>query len=207
MVRRGEASIGGAIEEIAAAGNEIEVQPSGMLPFGDVAEKMAAVATAVDGVVQHLLTRQEEHRVISQHRYQFETFAGKLRKVRDELIEAQRWGGATVMIVRGQAGTGKTHLLCDVAHRRLGQGRPTVLLMGQSFTSDATPWSQAADLLDAGDSSAEEIVGAIECGGAGRGSSCARPDRCVERRQRPRFVADAPSRASSRTSHGRIGSG
>ena len=35
--------------------------------------------------------------------------------------------------------------------------------MGQSFTSDATPWSQAADLLDAGDSSAEEIVGAIEC--------------------------------------------
>ena len=67
------------------------------------------------------------------------------------------------MVVRGQAGTGKTHLLCDVAHRRLGQGRPTVLLMGQSFTWDATPWSQAAGLLDAGDSTADEIVGAIEC--------------------------------------------
>ena len=170
VVRRGKASIGGAIEKIVAAGNEIEVQPSGMLPFGDVAEKVAAVATAVDGIVQHLLTRQEEHRVISQHRYQFETFAGKLRKVRDELVEAQRWGGAAVMVVRGQAGTGKTHLLCDVAHRRLGQGRPTVLLMGQSFTSDATPWSQAADLLDAGDSSAEEIVGAIECAAQAAGA-------------------------------------
>ena len=163
VVRRGKASIGGAIEEIVAAGNEIEVQPSGMLPFGDVAEKVAAVATAVDRVVQHLLTRQEEHRVISRHRYQFETFAGKLRKVRDELVEAQRWGGAAVMIVRGQAGTGKTHLLCDVARRRLGEGRPTVLLMGQSFTSDAAPWVQAAALLDVADSSAEEIVGAIEC--------------------------------------------
>ena len=163
VVRRGTASIGGAIEEIVAAGSEIEVQPNGMLPFGGVAEKVTAVETAVDGVVQHLLTRQEEHRVISQYRHQFETFAGKLRKVREELVEAQRWGGAAVMIVCGQAGTGKTHLMCDVAHRRLGEGRPTVLLMGQSFTSDATPWSQAADLLDTGDSSADEIVGAIEC--------------------------------------------
>ena len=163
VVRRGKVSIGGAIEEIVAAGSEFEVQPNGMLPFAGVAEKVTAVETAVDGVVQHLLTRQEEHRVISQYRHQFETFAGKLRKVREELVEAQRWGGAAVMVVRGQAGTGKTHLLCDVAHRRLGQGRPTVLLMGQSFTSDATPWSQAADLLDAGDSSADEIVGAIEC--------------------------------------------
>ena len=170
VVRRGKASIGPAIEEIVAAGSEFEVQPSGMLPFGDVAEKVAAVATAVDGVVQHLLTRQEEHRVISQHRYQFETFAGKLRKVRDELVEAQLWGGAAVMIVRGQAGTGKTHLLCDVARRRLGEGRPTVLLMGQSFTSDAAPWIQAAALLDVGDSSAEEIVGAIECAAQAAGT-------------------------------------
>ena len=158
VVRRGTASIGGAIEEIVAAGSGIEVQPSGMLPFGSVAGKLAAVETAVDSVVQHLLTRQEEHRVISQYRHQFETFAGKLRKVRDELAEAQRWGGAAVMIVRGQAGTGKTHLLCDVAHRRLGEGRPTVLLMGQSFTSDAAPWPQAADLLDTGDSSAAEFT-------------------------------------------------
>ena len=163
VFRASKVSIGERIDEIVAAGSAIEVQPSGMLPFGSVAGKLAAVETAVDGVVQHLLTRQEEHRVISQYRHQFETFAGKLRKVRDELVEAQRWGGAAVMIVRGQAGTGKTHLLCDVAHRRLSEGRPTVLLMGQSFTSDAAPWPQAADLLDTGDSSAAEFVGALEC--------------------------------------------
>ena len=163
VVRRGKVSIGGAIEEIVAAGSEIEVQPSGMLPFGGVAEKVAAVEAAVDGVAQHLVTRQTEHHVISQFRYQFETFSGRLRKVRHELQEAQRWGGAAVMIVRGQAGTGKTHLLCDVAHHRIGKGWPTVLLMGQSFTSDGAPWPQAADLLDASESSAAEFVGALEC--------------------------------------------
>ena len=67
------------------------------------------------------------------------------------------------MIVRGQAGTGKTHLLYDVAHRRLAEGCPSVLLLGQSFTSDGAPWPQAAQLLDASDSSAADFVGALEC--------------------------------------------
>ena len=163
VVRAAKVSIGTAIEKIVAVGSGMEVQPSGPLPFDGVAEKIAAVAPTVDNVIQHLLTRQVEHRVISQFRYQFETFAAKLHKVRKELVEAQRWGGASIMIVWGQAGTGKTHLLCDVAHRRLGEDCPTVLLMGQSFTSDGAPWPQAAQLLDASDSSAAEFVGALEC--------------------------------------------
>ena len=163
VVRAGKVSIAKGIEEIVTAGNAMQVQPSGTLPFDGVAEKVAAVEIALDGIVQHLATRQTEHRVISQFQHQFETFADSLRKIRKDLMEAQRWGGAAVMIIRGQAGTGKTHLLCDIAHRRLAEGCPTVLLMGQSFTSDGAPWPQAAELLDASDSSAAEFVGALEC--------------------------------------------
>ena len=164
VVQAAKTTIGKAIDEIVAAGSAMEVQPSGTLPFDGTADKVAAVEAAVDGVVEHLSTRQAKHRVFSQYRYQFETFAGKLRKVREELQEAQLWGVAKVMIVRGQAGTGKTHLLCDIAHRRLAEGCPSVLLLGQSFTSDGAPWPQAAELLDArSDSSAAEFVGALEC--------------------------------------------
>ena len=162
VVQAAKVSIAKSIQKIVDKGSEIEVQPSGPLPFDRAAQEVATVEAAVDGVVQRLLTRQAEHRVISQYRYQFETFAGKLRKVRTQLMDAQRWGGAAVMIVWGQAGTGKTHLLCDVAHRRLRDGRPTVLLLGQSFTSGGAPWPQTADLLDASDSSAAEFVGALE---------------------------------------------
>ncbi len=154
VFRASKVSIGEGIDEIVAAGSAIEVQPSGTLPFDGVAEKVAGVEAAVGDIAQHLTTRQGEHGVIPQYRHQFETFAGKLRKVREELVEAQRWGGAAVMIVRGQARIGKTHLLCDVAHHRIAKGRPTVLLLGQSFTSDGAPWPQAAELLDASDSSA-----------------------------------------------------
>ena len=157
VFRASKVSIGEGIDEIVAAGSAIEVQPSGTLPFDGVAEKVAGVEAAVGDIAQHLTTRQGEHGVISQYRHQFETFAGKLRKVREELVEAQRWGGAAVMIVRGQAGIGKTHLLCDVAHHRIAKGRPTVLLLGQSFTSDGAPWPQAAELLDASDSSAADV--------------------------------------------------
>ena len=163
VLRTARESIGGAIDKIVAAGRAMKVQPNGTLPFGGIAARIAEAEDAVGRIVQHLLSRQEEHRVVSQYRSQFETFAGKLRKVREEVEEAQLWGGASVMIVRGQAGTGKTHLLCDVARRRLAEGRPTVLLMGQSFTSEDAPWSQAASLLDVGNRSAAEFVGALEC--------------------------------------------
>ena len=163
IVQAGKVSIGKGIQEIVAAGSAMEVQPSGTLPFNSVAEKVATIEAAVDVIVQRLTTRQEEHRVISQYRHQFETFTGTLRKVRDELMEAQRWGSASVMIVRGQAGTGKTHLMCDIASRRLREYSPTVLLLGQSFTSEAAPWPQAAALLDENDRSAADFVQALEC--------------------------------------------
>ena len=163
VVNADMASISEAIDEIVVLGSAMEVQPGEPLPFDDVAEKVAVVKGTVDRVVRHLLTRQAEYQVISQYRYQFENFAEKLRRVHEELLEAQQWGGAAVMIVQGEAGTGKTHLLCDIAHRRLADGHPTVLLMGQSFTSDRAPWPQVADLLDASDSSADDFVGGLEC--------------------------------------------
>jgi hypothetical protein len=40
------------------------------------------------------------------------------------------------LLLRGDAGQGKTHLFCDVAKRRLGEGAPTILLLGQHFQND-----------------------------------------------------------------------
>ena len=40
---------------------------------------------------------------------------------------------------------------------------PNRAAAGQSFTSDGAPWPQAAELLDASDTTASEFVGALEC--------------------------------------------
>jgi hypothetical protein len=49
-----------------------------------------------------------------------------------------------------RAGAGKTHLLCEVAERRLAGGRPTLLLLGQDFDVRA-PLSQVPTLARLGD--------------------------------------------------------
>src|SRR6266508_670987 len=74
------------------------------------------------------------------------------------------------MHLRKSAGTGKTHLLCDVARQRVASGRHTVLLMGQRFVSNDAPWAQALQQLDITGIAAEEFVGALEAAAQAAGS-------------------------------------
>ena len=80
----------------------------------------------------------------------------------DDLRECESFVNADVLIVTGEAGTGKTHLLCDVAENRIKQKLPTVILMGQRFRSREDPWRQVLDQIDLSGISADMFVGALE---------------------------------------------
>lgn len=69
---------------------------------------------------------------------------------------------ARLLILTGDAGTGKTHLLCDLADQRLRAGLPTVVLMGQRFMDLSDPWAQALQQLDLAGWSASEFVATLE---------------------------------------------
>ena len=66
------------------------------------------------------------------------------------------------MLLTGDAGSGKTHLLCDLTRARLAEQYPTVLLMGQQFTTREPPWIQARAQMDLGTSQRRSFVGALE---------------------------------------------
>jgi len=70
------------------------------------------------------------------------------------------------LLVVGDAGTGKTHLFCDVAKRRINSGFPTVLLLGEQFNKDE-PWSQIIKLLGLS-CTKEEFLGALEAAAQAR---------------------------------------
>ena len=63
------------------------------------------------------------------------------------------------LLLTGGPGTGKTHLLCDAAKARAGSSLPTILLLGEHFTSDE-PWSQIVKLLGL-TCSRDEFLGAL----------------------------------------------
>ncbi len=73
-----------------------------------------------------------------------------------------KYAKSPVMVLTGRAGTGKSHLLCDVASQRVSAGLPTILLMGHQFLSKDPPWSQALKLLDFEGYSADQFLGALE---------------------------------------------
>ena len=75
---------------------------------------------------------------------------------------ADSLANAKLLLLKGEGGTGKTHLLCDFAKKRVDARLPTVLLMGQRFLSEDTPWVQLTQHLDLTGTSAEEFVGALE---------------------------------------------
>jgi hypothetical protein len=72
------------------------------------------------------------------------------------------------LLVQGRAGAGKTHLLCDVATRRLVEGRPTILLLGQDFSGGGL-LSQAGALCQLG-GTFEGTLAVLDAAGEAAGS-------------------------------------
>jgi hypothetical protein len=64
------------------------------------------------------------------------------------------------LLLVGEAGTGKSHLFCDVADGRAKSDRPTLLLLGEHF-GNVEPWSQITRLLGF-DGTKEDLLGALE---------------------------------------------
>lgn len=52
------------------------------------------------------------------------------------------------IIITGEAGTGKSHLIGDIVTHRKRAQKPSVLLLGQHFTTASDPLSQIKELLD-----------------------------------------------------------
>ena len=66
--------------------------------------------------------------------------------------------------VLGEAGSGKSHVLGQVASRRVEQDLPTILMLGQDM-GDAPFWTQLGQLLGINGNSADEILGPLNAVG------------------------------------------
>ena len=97
-----------------------------------------------------------------------------LRELAAKLVELSEFAGSSeallfnlpALLVVGSAGTGKTHLLCDVAKRRTGNELPTVLLLGKHFTQQE-PWLQIMRQLGL-PCTRDEFLGALEAAAQAR---------------------------------------
>ena len=177
---KGHASLDSVLragEDVLSALSEIASAPTGPLPFGSIATKIENAKSAAQKAraVQSQLARefdtesQERKKDRGYYNNPFKNTADRIFSLDYELSEAlskvrraEEVCSSDLMILRGDAGTGKTHLLCDLASRRMTASAPTVLLMGQQFLSPDAPWSQALEHLGLHGENEESFVGALE---------------------------------------------
>ncbi|MEW9702946.1 AVAST type 2 anti-phage system protein Avs2 [Paenibacillus sp. SI8] len=93
-----------------------------------------------------------------------------LRQSRDALEYFQEFLGSPtallantpVLLLKGEAGIGKSHLLADIAKQRNEEGIPVLLILGQHFTNDDNPWIQILKNQLRLDINENELLGALE---------------------------------------------
>ena len=165
------------VDKILTALANVYPHPIGELPFAAISDWTASAKEEADKVRkilsdydrEYLSQNKEEDYDSAYYRSPFRSRLYHIRKLCNELDNAQSLldhahgvASSRLMILKGAAGTGKTHLLCDFAKKRTEAGLPTILLMGQRFLTSDPPWQQAREQLDLSGVGLKEFVGALE---------------------------------------------
>ena len=125
-------------------------------------------------------TPQSRERAYAQH------LAQALREARRDVEQGLELAEARHLVVAGPAGSGKTHLACDLVKRRVREGAPALAVLGNQLLSTDEPWNQVLSRLDLSGVSATEFIGAMEAA-------------AQSRRTRALLVVDALNEGAGRT--------
>lgn len=157
--------------------SQLEYCPIGFLPFKDIVKAAEVAEEKVSCLLEHIwdLRRQNEResrdRETSRtyHQEPFGIVLHYLQRIQlglQNVVEvgnrADLLANSQLLLLKGDGGMGKTHLLCDFAKRRVQAQLPTILLMGQQLLSDDDPWVQSLQSLDLHGVSSDVFVGALE---------------------------------------------
>ncbi|WP_327209443.1 hypothetical protein [Rhizobium leguminosarum] len=76
--------------------------------------------------------------------------------------EAARAAGASILLMRGPAGIGKTHTTIDATKERVAAGRAAIAILGQEITAGHDPWSVVAKKLEISPTATKaEVIGVL----------------------------------------------
>ncbi|ELY27710.1 hypothetical protein C499_09072 [Halogeometricum borinquense DSM 11551] len=164
-----------AIEQIPVLLQDIE-QVDTDIPIQELVDTLEQAEQAISSLEPELRTlkeqaEEEQDSVGTTEKHTLNRF----RQVQSEVYSFQRYVQSKDLQVAqdpalkllGEAGMGKTHLLCNVAKDRIEEGYPTVLLLGENFYN-RNIWTQIIERfgLTCG---TEEFLGALDSLGESRG--------------------------------------
>lgn len=172
------------LEAVITAANRLEENPTGPLNLDELTSALKLADTAVHELSGKLHVIEERQRKAAEaaanrplRRYSDEKLNDCIHRLRAffdaleaalEFIEGPQATLATgkTLLVNGDAGSGKTHLLCDAADQRAKLGFPTIVLFGEQFNGDE-PWTSVVRLLGQ-PGSRDDLLSALDAAGEAR---------------------------------------
>lgn len=142
-------SVNDAIEE----GKNIVFGGIEQLPFSSLKAKIESVGNSAQVIIEYFEKKQSESKGDKIVNKEIESYNYVIRDLRDFYYESCRLSdylGDTeckaannpFLLVDGEAGVGKSHLLADVVESRRKDGRCSLLFLGQHFNASDDPWTQ-----------------------------------------------------------------
>ena len=174
-----------AVQHVLDEFSALESNPSGDVPIRNILDRISAAEPLVENARRSAELSATKHRGRTGeaaqrlgHSYnpyvQVErdliALQSELSQADFQLTKAEQLLNAGVLVVKGEAGAGKTHLMCDFTVQRVEAGAPALLLMGQQFTDTSAPWRQMLPRIGMSEGAIDEFVGSLE--EAGRASGC-----------------------------------
>jgi hypothetical protein len=123
-----------------------------------------------DGIREAYATKSDETEKKQGQSHEARRVLERLERV-SATLRASEWDMAVTphLLITGEAGSGKSHLLADACSHQLEKNRPAVLLLGGQF-SDADIWPQISSQLGLPASyTRDQLLGALDAAGEAAG--------------------------------------
>jgi hypothetical protein len=166
------------IKALSSFGQALEIEPVGpesQFPLAEWQAGARACSSACYDALNWVFTlpaSEAEHGTTREGRAREELYRliDVVREIEAELqSDDWRLANAHAVLLQGQAGTGKSHLLADVVEHQIHANRPALLLLGSALV-EGEPWKQVMAQLDmAPDLQAKHFLGCLDAAGQAAG--------------------------------------
>ena len=144
--------LGKKVSEVINEGGKIVFDGIGLIPLESLKTKIQSTSEAAQTFIKFLEDKQTKQNEIDKS-IEKKDYSYTIRDVREFYYESNNLANylekteceasnMPIMLVDGEAGVGKSHLLADVVEGRIKDGRYSLLFLGQHFNANEDPWTQ-----------------------------------------------------------------
>ena len=137
----------------------------------DICYSLLKLSGEFENLISDLEGTQDKNYKFEYKRHKNDVFYKSLSRLKNYLKSRQvSLSNVPILILSGEAGSGKSHLLADVATKLSENSQPSIFLLGQHFVTDENPWTQILRKILRLNCNEYEFIGALNAKGQSIGS-------------------------------------